>query len=523
MGFCCAWKIGAVMVPAVNMIFKDKKTISIISSGTWGTALACLLKNNRHSVILYTPFAEEAIELKAQKKHKNLPGLIIPDEITISTNLEETCKTEFILFASPSIFIREMAIKAKPFISSNQIIINVAKGIEEDSLYTMSSVIHEILPNNQVVALSGPTHAEEVALNLPTAIVASCENVDAAREVADLFEGSCVKAYVNTDVVGTEIGGALKNIIALAAGISKGLGYGDNAKAALITRGVAEIKRLGIAAGSMEQTFSGLTGVGDLIVTATSEHSRNNRCGELIGKGYSVADAKNEVGMVVEGINALAAAVKMAKLYNVETPIIDGVDQIINHGIEPKVVVDKLMRQPIEHELGNNELDILYEDAILRSSSRSSGMKRVITYGTFDLLHYGHINLLKRAKALGDYLIVAISTDEFNWNEKHKKTYFNYEQRKALLESLRYVDLVIPEEDWQQKRSDMHEYHIDTFVMGDDWKGKFDFLKEEGVEVVYLPRTPEISSSKIKKDLYDANGSDGDSKTSHEEINTDPK
>lgn len=149
-------------------------------------------------------------------------------------------------------------------------------------------------------------------------------------------------------------------------------------------------------------------------------------------------------------------------------------------------------------------------------------MKRVITYGTFDLLHYGHINLLKRAKALGDYLIVVVSSDEFNWNEKHKKTYFSYEERKALLESIRYVDLVIPEENWQQKRSDMHEYHVDTFVMGDDWKGKFDFLQEEGVEVVYLPRTPEISSSKIKKDLYDANAVDGESKTSHDDINTDP-
>ena len=150
-------------------------------------------------------------------------------------------------------------------------------------------------------------------------------------------------------------------------------------------------------------------------------------------------------------------------------------------------------------------------------------MKRVITYGTFDLLHYGHINLLQRAKAEGDYLIVGLSTDEFNANSKNKKTYFSFEERKQLLESIRYVDLVIPEENWQQKRSDMHEYHIDTFVMGDDWKGKFDFLKEEGVEGVYLPRTPEISSSQIKRDLYDANAVDGETKTSHDDIVTDPK
>lgn len=149
-------------------------------------------------------------------------------------------------------------------------------------------------------------------------------------------------------------------------------------------------------------------------------------------------------------------------------------------------------------------------------------MKRVITYGTFDLLHYGHINLLRRAKALGDYLIVALSTDEFNWDSKNKKTYFSYEQRKQLLESIRYVDLVIPEENWNQKKNDMREYHIDTFVMGDDWKGKFDFLRAEGVNVVYLPRTPEISSSKIKKDLYDANEITEDSKLSHDDLDTNP-
>lgn len=150
-------------------------------------------------------------------------------------------------------------------------------------------------------------------------------------------------------------------------------------------------------------------------------------------------------------------------------------------------------------------------------------MKRVITYGTFDLLHYGHINLLRRTKKLGDYLIVALSTDEFNLNDKHKKTYFSYEQRKQLLESIRYVDLVIPEKSWNQKKTDMKEYHIDKFVMGDDWQGKFDFLEDEGVEVVYLPRTPEISSSKIKKDLYDANEVDGESKLSHDDLDTNPK
>lgn len=159
----------------------------------------------------------------------------------------------------------------------------------------------------------------------------------------------------------------------------------------------------------------------------------------------------------------------------------------------------------------------------IKQIKRMSDMKRVITYGTYDLLHYGHINLLRRARMLGDYLIVALSTDEFNWNDKHKKTYFTYEQRKQLLESIRYVDLVIPEENWRQKRTDMHDYHIDVFVMGNDWEGKFDFLKEEGVEVVYLPRTPEISSSKMKKELHDADAVDGESRTEHSDLETDPQ
>jgi len=335
-----------------------------------------------------------------------------------------------------------------------------------------------------------------------------------------------MRVYTNTDVKGVELCGSLKNIIALASGISTGLGYGDNARAALITRGLTEIERLGAKLGCLSDTFSGLAGMGDLIVTATSKFSRNNRCGYLIGQGYSPSDAIKQVGMVVEGINALPAAIKLSEQFDVNMPIISAVDQIINHGISAEKIAMELMGRDSITELSKPVLDINYESAVMKNAAiRLQGdqsMKRVITYGTFDLLHYGHINLLRRAKALGDYLIVVISSDEFNWNEKHKKCYFSYEQRKALVEAIRYVDLVIPEESWNQKRSDMHEYHVDTFVMGDDWKGKFDFLKDEGVEVVYLPRTPEISSSQIKKDLYDANAVEGESKTSHDDINTDP-
>lgn len=292
----------------------------------------------------------------------------------------------------------------------------------------------------------------------------------------------------------------MKNIIALSAGISAGLGYGDNAKAALITRGMAEITRLGQAMGCLEQTFSGLAGIGDLIVTATSVHSRNNRCGYLIGQGVEPPEATRQVGMVVEGINAIPAALELSKRYSIEMPIVEAVNAVVNEHADPAEVVRNLMDRDKKNELAKSVLDINFEKTIMENM-RGNGMKRVITYGTFDLLHYGHINLLKRAKALGDYLVVCLSTDEFNWQEKQKKCYFTYEQRKALLESIRYVDLVIPEESWEQKKHDVHEYHIDTFVIGDDWKGKFDFLKDEGCEVVYLPRTPEISTTQIKADL----------------------
>ncbi|ROZ26558.1 glycerol-3-phosphate cytidylyltransferase [Enterococcus faecium] len=248
-------------------------------------------------------------------------------------------------------------------------------------------------------------------------------------------------------------------------------------------------------------TFSGLAGIGDLIVTATSIHSRNNRCGYLIGQGVSPAEAIKQVGMVVEGVNAIPAALELADRYAVELPIVAAVDAVINRAADPSETVKQLMGRNKKMETQKTALEISIENTILKK--RGIGMKRVITHGTFDLLHYGHINLLKRAKALGDYLVVAVSTDEFNWNEKQKKCYFTYEQRKALVEAVRYVDLVIPEESWEQKKTDVHEYHIDTFVIGDDWTGKFDFLKDEGCEVVYLPRTPEISSTQIKHDLHE--------------------
>ena len=498
--------------------------IGVLGAGTWGIALARMLSLSGHKVSVWSAIEKEIDDLVATRKQRNLPDILIPEEVVFTKDLQFACNTsDIILFAVPSIYVRRTAALAADYIQEGQIIVDVAKGIECGTLYTMTQVINEELQKKrkkcQIVALSGPTHAEEVARDLPTTIVSACSDLEAAKKVQEIFANRVFRVYINPDVEGVELCGALKNIIALAAGIATGLGFGDNTKAALITRGMAEIARLGKQMGCYEQTFSGLAGIGDLIVTATSIHSRNNRCGKMIGEGTTPDEAVKQIGMVVEGINALPAALQLAERYNVSMPIISAVNEIINNQKTPKDVVEELMSRNKESEISSS---ILYEHAILQRG-RETGMKRVITYGTYDLLHYGHINLLRRAKALGDYLIVVLSSDEFNWNEKHKKTYFTYEQRKQLLESIRYVDLVIPETNWQQKRTDVHEYHIDTFVMGDDWKGKFDFLREEGVEVVYLPRTPEISSSQMKKDLHDSVGIDGESKTSHEDIDTDPK
>lgn len=489
-------------------------TIGVLGAGTWAIALARLLANSGHEVMVWSAVSSEIDELSANRKQRNLPGVIIPDSVRFTKDICELCQgKDIVIFAVPSIYVRTVAKVAAPHILQNQIIVDVAKGIEEGTLYTMTQVIRDEIHSVQyVVALSGPSHAEEVARDIPTTIVSACANMIIAEKVQDVFMNKVLRVYTNFDVEGVELCGAFKNIIALGAGIAAGLGYGDNTKAAIITRGMAEITRLGIAMGCSEQTFNGLAGIGDLIVTATSNHSRNNKCGYLIGKGKKVSEAIQEIGMVVEGINAIPAAIQLSKRYKIELPIISAVNDIINKEKEPKSVVDDLMLRERKSEC----YSLGFEQEIIQSK-RGASMKRVITYGTYDLLHYGHINLLRRAKALGDYLIVALSSDEFNYNMKHKKTYFTYDQRKQLLESVRYVDLVIPEDNWEQKVNDMHEYHIDTFVIGDDWEGKFDYLKDEGVNVVYLPRTPEISSSQMKKELHDSDEV-GESILNHDDL-----
>ena len=327
-------------------------SIGILGAGTWGTALARMLCNIGHAVCEWSGNAERIEVLSTTRRHKNLPDCELPRGIRFTSDIAEACEgKDIIICAVPSVGVRSTIALAAEHIAPEQIIVNVAKGIETDTLMTMSEVIRDELSKDgrhegaKIVTLSGPTHAEEVAQDLPTTIVSACEDVEAAEFIQDVFSNTCLRVYTNADVRGVEICGALKNIIALATGISAGLGYGDNTKAALITRGLAEMERLGSAMGCRKETFSGLAGMGDLIVTATSRHSRNNRCGQLIGRGYGAANAIREVGMVVEGINALPAAMELAEKYKVDMPITKAVDAVVNGRISPSEAVEMLMRR----------------------------------------------------------------------------------------------------------------------------------------------------------------------------------
>lgn len=322
-----------------------KNKIGVLGAGTWGMALARMLCVNGHDVEVWSALPEEIEQLSATRRQVNLPDMVIPDEIRFTYSIGEACSgKDILLFAVPSVYVRETSRAAAPFIKDGQVIVDVAKGIEPDTLMTMTEIIlSEMEVKVFAVALSGPTHAEEVAKDLPTTIVAAHEDIVVAEKVQAVFSNPVMRVYTNTDVKGIELCGALKNIMALASGIAMGLGYGDNTKAAIITRGLAEIQRLGLKMGCRQETFAGLAGMGDLIVTATSLHSRNNRCGYLIGQGRTPEEAVKEVGMVVEGINAIPAALELADRYEVEMPIAEAVDGIINHGRDPRAVVRELM------------------------------------------------------------------------------------------------------------------------------------------------------------------------------------
>ena len=324
--------------------------IGILGTGTWGTALLRLLANKGHAVTAWSALPQEVETLSATRRHPKLPGMTIPDSVIFTADVAAACRgRDMLVFAVPSPYVRSTARAAAPFAAKDQLIVDVAKGMEAETLMTLTEVIGEEMAKAgkapRLVALSGPTHAEEVSLDLPTTIVSASPDAQAAARAQDAFMTDRLRVYTNADIRGVEVAGALKNVIALAAGIAGGLGYGDNARAAIITRGIAEMARLGAAMGCARETFSGLTGLGDLVVTCTSMHSRNNRCGMLIGQGMAAADAVREVGMVVEGLNALPAALALGKKYAVELPIIESVEQIVHRGAPPREVVGNLMRR----------------------------------------------------------------------------------------------------------------------------------------------------------------------------------
>jgi len=298
--------------------------IGVIGSGTWGTAIAVLLSNNGHQVDLWSAIPSEIEEMEKTHKHKNLPEVTLPDSICFTADLETATKEKNLLvLAVPSVYVRSTAKRMKEFCPQGQIIVDVAKGIEEDTLFTMTAIMKEEIPQCEPAALSGPSHAEEVSRGLPTTCVAGSHKRAVAEYIQSVFMSPVFRVYTSPDVLGIEVGAALKNVVALAAGIADGLGYGDNTKAALITRGIAEIARLGIAMGGKFQTFTGLTGIGDLIVTCASMHSRNRRAGILIGKGYTMEEAMKEVQMVVEGVYSARAALALSKKYDVPMPIVE--------------------------------------------------------------------------------------------------------------------------------------------------------------------------------------------------------
>ena len=318
--------------------------IGVIGAGSWGTALAMLLNENGHRVTLWSHREAEAEQIRVTRHTSKLPEAEIPPQVAVTSDLSEAVSGKPVLvLVVPSACVRETAQKLRPLVPAGTIIVSAAKGIEEGTLMTMTDIIAGEVPQAVPAVLSGPSHAEEVARGLPTTCVIGTGEEKTARYLQPLFMSPCFRVYISADVLGIELGGALKNVIALAAGIADGMGYGDNAKAALITRGMVEIGRLGLRMGGKLQTFSGLTGIGDLIVTCASMHSRNRRAGILLGQGRSLDEAVREVNMVVEGVYSARAAMALARKYGVELPIIEQVNQVLFAGKNPGEAVSDLM------------------------------------------------------------------------------------------------------------------------------------------------------------------------------------
>ena len=326
--------------------------IGMIGAGSWGTALALLLTNNGHDVTMWSAIESEIDMLNEKREHVDkLPGVKLPDTMVFTKDVKEaTDNKDIIVLAVPSVFTRTTAHSLKDIIKKDQIIVNVAKGIEETTLMTLSQIIEEELPQANVAVLSGPSHAEEVGRGLPTTILVGAKDKETAYFIQKVFSSEVFRVYVSSDILGIELGAALKNVVALAAGMADGLGYGDNTKAALITRGIAEIKRLGVLMGGRPETFSGLSGIGDLIVTCASQHSRNRKAGMLMGQGKTMKEATEEVKMVVEGIYSAKAAIALAKKYNVEMPIVEQVNEILFSNKPCKQAVKDLMLRDAKPE-----------------------------------------------------------------------------------------------------------------------------------------------------------------------------
>lgn len=326
--------------------------MSVIGSGGWGTALALLLLENGHDVTLWSYAEEESKVLRETGENPMLKGVPLPKELKLTTDLDCVAGCGVVVLATPSFAVRSTARQMAPHLTPGTVVVSVSKGIEKETSTTLTEAIHEELgPDYPVVALSGPSHAEEVGRGVPTAVVSASRDQKAAELVQDLFMSPRFRVYASDDVTGVELAAALKNVIALCAGCCDGMGCGDNTKAALMTRGLTEIARLGVAMGGRKETFAGLAGVGDLIVTCTSMHSRNRRCGILIGKGMEPAQAVKEIGAVVEGYYAAANAKTLADKLGVEMPIAAAAYEVLYHGKDPKVVLQELMTREKKHEI----------------------------------------------------------------------------------------------------------------------------------------------------------------------------
>lgn len=329
--------------------------VAVLGAGSWGTALAMVLADKDYEVKIWSIFPDQVDEINKQRTNLAfLKDINLPENIVASGDLAQVVQgAEYIVMSVPSSAVREVSQKLKPLLEDHVLVVNTAKGLEPGSLKRLSEIISEELGgiDERVVVLSGPSHAEEVAMKMPTAVVVASASEESSKKIQDLFMNDFFRIYVNSDIIGVEVGAAFKNVIALASGITDGLGLGDNTKAALITRGMAEIERIGVAMGGQPATFAGLSGIGDLVVTATSMHSRNRRAGIAIGRGEKIEDIKKEMGMVIEGVRTAETIIELNKKYKVDTPITNHVYKIIYENEDPMETVYELMRRDKKREI----------------------------------------------------------------------------------------------------------------------------------------------------------------------------